>query len=273
MTSESRETALLGGQPIQLFRFVLGDKVWRYTNADTPQTFNGDVYEVGRGIAHGKINDGGESKKATVSITMPKDLPVAALWRTYPPSGTVGVTIWTQHVGEDDYIVDWVGRVVSPSFDDTKLSLNSDSSRSMARRNGRGRRFQRSCDLLLGSQGVGMCNVDLDAHALDLTLDSVAGVKLTSAAFLAYPSGRLAGGWVQWTRADGRLERRDIVVHIGNAVTLLYGDPDLVQGLAVRVYPGCGQSWSDCVYFENQDNFGGELFMPGRSYWDGNVVR
>lgn len=273
MTSEARETALLGGQPRQLFRFVLGDKSWLYTNTDAPEVFNGETYDVGRGIAHGKINEGGESKKATVSITMPKDLPVAALWRTYPPSGTVGVTIWTQHEGEDDYVVDWVGRVVSPSFDDTKLTLSSDASRSMARRNGRGRRFQRSCDLLWGSQGVGMCNVDVEAHALDVTLDNGSGVTLQCASFLAYPSGRLAGGWIQWTRADGTLERRDIIGHIGNGVTLIYGDADLVGGLHARVYPGCGQEWSDCVYFENEDNYGGELFMPGRNYWDGNVVR
>ncbi|MEI7036429.1 phage BR0599 family protein [Fulvimonas yonginensis] len=271
MTSEARDAALLGGQPLKLFRFTRANLSWFYTNADRAITYNGDTY-LPTAISHDKIKDGGDSQQRTIKISLPKDLEVAANWRPYPPADPIMVTIWTQHVGEVDYLVDWIGRLTSPQFDDTKLILSSEPSQTRNKRGGRSRIWQRPCDLVLFSQGNGLCNVDRAAHALPATLTAVDGLSLTAAEFANVPNGRLAGGWIEWPRSDGLIERRSINSHSGTTIVVTYGAADLAPNLAVTAYPGCSGSWADCAYFNNTPNFGGELWIPGRDYYDGNPI-
>lgn len=267
MTSEARDAALLGGQPIKLFRITRGVLSWFYTSADRPIVYGGDTY-LPAAIAHDKITDGGEQQKRTINITLPKTLAVADNWRPYPPSDPIAITIWTQHYGETDYLVDWIGRLLAPVFDDTKLTLTSEPSQTRNKRGGRSGSWQRGCPLVLF-----FCGVSKAAHALPATLTSVAGLVLTAAEFGTLPSGRLNGGWIEWTRTDGLLERRSINAHSGTSITVLYGAADIATGLAVTAYPGCAGTFTDCMYFANTDNFGGELYIPGRDYYDGNPVR
>jgi hypothetical protein len=48
---------------------------------------------------------------------------------------------------------------------------------------------------------------------------------------------------------------------------------DAPTPLATITYPGCRQTFSDCSdYFNNGDNYGGDLWLPGRNPYDGNPV-
>lgn len=266
MTSEARDAALLGGQPLKLFRFTRANLSWFYTNADRPITYAGQTY-LPAAISHDKIKDGGDSQQRTIKISLPKDLEVASNWRPFPPADPIMVTIWTQHLGEADYLVDWIGRLTSPQFDDTKLTLSSEPSQTRNKRGGNSRIWQRPCDLVLFRCGVARAD-----HALPATLTAAVGLTLTAEEFATLPSGRLGGGYIEWARADGLVERRSINNHTGNVVTVTYGAADLAAGLAVTAYPGCSGSWGDCAYFNNTDNYGGELWIPGRDYYDGNPI-
>ena len=269
MTSEARDAALLGGQPVMYMRFTRGAVNWYYTNGDSPRSFLGETWTPAA-ISRGKIQDGGETQQQTLEITLPKTLAVAGNWRPYPPADTIMVTVWTQHDGETDALVDWIGRCLSPKFDDTTLTLQSEPSHTAAQRAGNGPVLQRVCDLTLFSAG---CGVDLAAHQIPATLSAVSGLTLTASAFLAFPSGRLARGWIEWTRAaDGIVDRRDIVSHSGNSIVINASAQDIATGLVVDVAPGCSGTWDDCTYYANTDNLGAELFMPGRNYYDGNPV-
>ncbi|HXD37022.1 MAG TPA: phage BR0599 family protein [Rhodanobacter sp.] len=271
MTSEARDASVADGQPLKLVIFTRATKFWRYTDADRVIFHDGNAY-ANTPIKVSEINDGGEQNKVSIKITLPKTATVADNWRPYPPADPIGVTIMTQHYGETDFLVDWIGRIIQPHFDDTTLTLTSEPSATMARRGGGGRTWQRGCDLLLYSQGIGMCNVVKADHALPATLTGVSGLTLAADEFATLPDGRLAGGYVEWTRSDGLLDRRSIDSHTGTTVTIEYGSPDLVAALDVTAYPGCNQTWADCSYYENTDNYGGELWIPGRDYYDGNPV-
>ncbi|MEQ6331534.1 phage BR0599 family protein [Pseudomonas chengduensis] len=108
---------------------------------------------------------------------------------------------------------------------------------------------------------------------VEAVLTAVSGLTLSAAAFGTLPSGRLAGGFLSWVRAlDGLVEFRSIRSHVGNQVTLDYGALDIAVGLQPRGYPGCAHSWSDCGYHANQLNYGGDLYMPAKSPFDGNPV-
>lgn len=106
----------------------------------------------------------------------------------------------------------------------------------------------------------------------EATLTAVSGLTLTAAAFGLFASGRLAGGFIEWTRADGLAEFRTIRTHSGSSIVIDYGAADLAVGLVVTAYPGCAHTWDDCVSHENKLNFGGDLWMPVKNPFSGNPV-
>jgi uncharacterized phage protein (TIGR02218 family) len=178
-----------------------------------------------------------------------------------------------KHYGDDEVATEWMGRVVSPSFTDAVLTLNCEQGRTTARSRGLGLRWQRGCALALYSQGDGMCNLDKADFAVPATLTDVDGLVLTATEFGAVEDGRLAGGFLEWTRDDGEPEIRSISAHSGNAVRLLYGTDQLAIGSAVTAYEGCRHTAADCNdHFNNKPNYGGSEYMPNRSPMDGNPV-
>lgn len=98
---------------------------------------------------------------------------------------------------------------------------------------------------------------------INATLSAASGVTATAAAFGA-ATLQLPGGWLEWTRLDGLVERRSIIGQSGNDLTLLYGAADLAAGLAVRAIPGCPQTWDGCDSRSNTINFGGAIYKRGR---------
>jgi len=100
----------------------------------------------------------------------------------------------------------------------------------------------------------------------ETTLTAVAGLQVTSADFADSPL-TLAGGWMQWTRTDGMIERRTINAHDGDTITLLYGAADLSVGLDVIAVPGCEQTWAACVerFQDPENHYGGAIYKPVKS--------
>jgi hypothetical protein len=95
------------------------------------------------------------------------------------------------------------------------------------------------------------------------TLTAVDGLQVTAAAF-ATSTLTLAGGWMQWTRSDGFVERRSISAHAGDTITLLYGAADLAVGLDVIAIPGCEQTWAACAerFPDPENHYGGAIYKP-----------
>lgn len=252
----------------KLFRFTRRDHHWRYVALR-------DVHEhdeatwAGADISHTAINEGGDSRDIKITITLPRTLPVAANWHPYAPSDPIIVTVWTLDMETDHADVDWIGRIIAPRFRATTLELTSEPNITTARRGGKGRIAQRGCDHLLYSRG---CGVDPAGHELPFVIDGVSGHTITSSAFLALPSGRLAGGYIEWVRADGLPDWRSIDSHSGSSIVVDYGAQDLAPLLAGSAYPGCGGDWESCGYYGNQNRFGGFPHMPVRDYYDGNPV-
>lgn len=100
----------------------------------------------------------------------------------------------------------------------------------------------------------------------ETTLTAVDGLQVTAAAFATSPL-TLAGGWMQWTRADGLIERRTINDQDGDTITLLYGAADLAVGLDVIAVPGCEQTWDACAarFPDPENHYGGAIYKPIKS--------
>jgi hypothetical protein len=261
------------GRKVALYRFTRGSIVWRFTSADRDRVVGGQTYLSARGISHTEIRESVSStQKNQVTVTLPyrldvtaDDLPVTQSlgdnWMPYPPSQRIFVDILTQHVDDPDAEtrVEWMGRVVGPSFTDTELKLTCDPSYRTGKIAGTGRRWLRGCGVPLYSQGIGMCNLDKATQALPATLSAVSGLQLTAAAFATAPLN-LAGGFLEWTRSDGLLEERTI--HTGDAIVIDYGALDLAAALAVTAYPGCEHNLTACGVRGNSINYPGYKDLP-----------
>lgn len=268
MTSETRELSANDGQPIALFDFVRGTQHWRYTTADRNQAHLGQTFTP-LPIGATEIQIGTERRKLTRTVTLPASASVAGNWRPYPSSEVIALSVFLKHYGETDAFLDWIGRVMSPKFTNAgTLELTCEPSTTTARRIGLRRCWQIGCGLALYA-----CGVDRNDHALPATVANASGLTVDAAAFASLPDGRLAGGYLEWVRPDGNIERRSISQHAGSAVTVAYGSHDLATGLQLTAYPGCAHTWADCSgYYSNGPNYGGDLNMPQRSPFDGNPV-
>lgn len=276
------ELSRWGGKPVHLFRFTRGTLVWRYTSADR-EIVLGDETFLPAAIARGPIRESMEAAKNNLTITfpyllnplatdLPSTQPLGDNWRPYPPSDRITVTCMALHYGDDEAAIEWTGRVLSPSFTDTKCTLTCHPSHRSAKRSGMQRKWQRSCDVPVYSQGHGMCNVDKALHALPATVDSVFGLMVTAEAFATLPTGRLSGGFIEWTRADGLQDFRTIMAHTGDVIVVNYGASDLLEALDVVAYPGCAHNEAACAEFDNSPNHGGAKNLPNKDVMSGVPV-
>lgn len=288
MGFDSFELSRWLGRPEHLFVFALQNRIWRYCSGTQPVVFDAgqpteQIY-LPAAISRSKIVESPERKKNNITIKMPYLLdpnavdkpvtqPLGDIWRPYPPSGIVSVTCLSYHVNDPDLqtTVEWSGRAAQPKFTDAALELTCEPTSGNSTTTGNGGVWSRGCQVVLYSQGLGMCNVDPALHAFAATLTSVSGLTLKAAAFAASPKD-LAGGYIEWTSASGIVERRDIMAHTGDAIVVNYGARDLAPELELIALPGCPHNWDGCESFDNTDNYGGCMYLSGKNPFAGNPV-
>lgn len=273
MSSVDRDESLEEGEPVFFYEIMRGPIVWRHTNSDRDEEFDGETF-VHTAISHGNIKTTGNGDSSDVTITLPRDLPVADNWFPWTPSDVVMVTIRAWHRGEADAIVIWIGRLVQPKFTDNELSLVAEPYMTTGRSIATAPRLQRSCGKTCYMQGEGLCNVDPDDHRVAATVTAIDGFMLTIAEAATFPDGRLVNGVFEWVRADGLTISRTIEMHVGTSVVINYSDTSLDPPVEGSLLPGCKQSYEDCRdYFANELNCGALKYIPLRSPHDGNPVR
>ena len=279
------------GYPVEFYRFVRNNDFWRYNTSDriltmdTPSEVN-EAYSS-LAITRERIQQGTERNKLTLSITLPRDAEVAELWHPYPTSSPVGLTIFGGHLPEgidfmdssevedkiSDVSVVWIGRVVSPKFKPETLTLLCEPSTTLARKSGQTQCWQRGCMHVLYKQGAGLCNANRDDFKITAIVDFANNIRVDFNDLSGVPNGRLAGGYIEWETLDGNIERRSINAHDGNSINITYGTIDLPNGTEVSLFPGCRHNYDDCNgYFNNGPNYGGDLYSPERSPFNGLPV-
>ena len=275
MSFEGLETSRFLGRPVRLFVFQRQAVIWRYCNADRDLVIDGDTY-LGARIGRSEIQQTAERAKDSLKITLaylrdpgapeyPSTQALGDNWHPYIPSDTISVTCLAAHIGDaGPPAVEWSGIVVQPAFGDSELELTCEPGPAIARARNIGAKWQRGCWKSVYSTGLRGCNLDPGAFAVSGALTAVAGLVVSAAEFASAPLD-LAGGWVEWTRTDGIVERRGIRTHAGTDVTLIYGAADLAPGLEVTARPGCQQTWAACDARGNTIHFGGAIYKRGKN--------
>lgn len=263
MTFEARETSEQEGSPIELFTFRVYGTNFRYTNEATDQTIDALVYQA-YAIEHDEIHRTDKAERQNITLTVPKDFPILALYDTAPPSDVITLTIATIHRGDDEVAEFWNGRVLngirSSTLGSNKGQLYCENVRSSMKRSGLRRLYGRLCPHQLYGTACGIANT---SFRIEVTVDAVLGIEVHSSVLATFPDGRFAGGYIEFEPTPGRIERRGIKSHAGDTLLITHPIDNFDALSTMFVYLGCKHTLEDCeATFANSINYGGWPFIP-----------
>lgn len=266
MTYNSQERSYQGGAPVELYLFARGLQVWRYTSTDSDITFDGNSWESAV-IQRSNIETTPEQSRNALTITCPRDLPIADLFRVAPPSDVISLTVYRYHRGDGDSAVIWMGRVLNVQWQGAEARMSCEPVSLSFGRTGLRRLYQTACPHVLYGTA---CGVDKAGQAHEAEVTAISGAELTVDSLLSKP---YAGGFVELEAGSGNLERRFIRSFSGLVLTLAQPFQGIEVGDTVTVYPGCDHTMATCNdEYSNLANYGGMPFIPRKNPFDGTPV-
>lgn len=262
-----------GGQPIFLYEFELGTKIWRYTSADSSASANGNLYTAVF-ISDNGVKQTGEAQTDTLTISMAFNLPVPQLFQTTPPITPIVVRRLAKHDGDDEAVINYVGFVTQVNAGSTpgEADIECITLSPTMQRNGVRLTWSRTCPYALYDQST--CKVNKNQYATRAVIESSGSGVIVSPAFGQRPNNWFTGGFIEWVDSyTGALERRGVDEHMGNQLRMLGKSDGLVAGLNIVAYPGCPRTSEAChSQFNNMPNYGGYRHMPGKSPFNGDPI-
>src|SRR4051812_4301074 len=119
MSFDARESSRSLGEPVDLYRFTYnnpdfddGVHTFCYTDAEASIVNDGLTYAP-TPLDRTAIASSGSLDKAAITVSLPKETEVAELFRIFPPSDIVALTIFQGHFDDGEFIAIWSGRVLS----------------------------------------------------------------------------------------------------------------------------------------------------------------
>ena len=270
MTFASQEESRQLGEPVNLYLFRYGQgeaDILAYCDSDIAVTVAGITYHP-TPIERDKIVSRSTLDKSELEVRMAQSTELADLFRYYPPSDLVNLTIYQGHHEDpaNQWVVAWAGRVLGFKIDGNMAHYTCEPVSSSMKRPGLRRHYQYGCPHVLYGTGAGQCNASTAAATITRTVEGLFSnaVQLNNSWESAPRKVKYAGGLIEWA-ASGRNERRTILDVQSSGNTLLLSGP--VRGLAVgqqvTISLGCNHTMEDCRNLHNNIvNFGGQPYIP-----------
>jgi uncharacterized phage protein (TIGR02218 family) len=276
MTFDAQEISIQDGQPLELYEFTAGVRLFFFTSAPEDYTYASRVY-TSLQLSRSEIEDSGEIPKSSLTLESQRDFAVADLFRVAPPSDVVVLNIYRLHLSDGalERKLLWTGRVLNCEWTaGSTCSLTCESLYSALLRRGLRRLYQRQCPHVLYGAA---CTINADSWKTVVSLvaptSTVSGVTVSDPAIDALADGYFAGGYLEYTAGTGVIERRGIRTHVGAAITLTHAIPSLVLPGTVNIYAGCDHSIATCLSkFANVANYGGFPYIPKINPFGGSNV-
>jgi uncharacterized phage protein (TIGR02218 family) len=256
MTYEALETSLQDATPIELYEFEYGPNRFLYTDLDTSYIYLSKEY-LPLQISHTPFEESVELARNNITVTVPRDAPIADLFRIYPPSEEVSLTIYRIHRTDPDQEIKvvWIGRVLNASWKGVRADLHCENLFTSFKRKGLRRLYQKACPHVLYGPD---CRAVKGDSLVTVPVSGVDGSTVTSPSLTVEPAGLFPGGLLEWEKLPDVWERRRIKDQLGDAIVLAQPVYDLIGGALIDLYPGCAHDKVDCVgKFANILNYGG----------------
>lgn len=275
MSFESREWSLEDGQPIYLYKFTLNEKNWYYTSADADVQLGVDaagaaILWVAVPISDDGISQTGESSSDALTVTTVTTIPPAQIYMDYPPARNITLSIFETHEGDLEMRAIYVGEITQTNVPQPgTMVFTVEMLQALLSREGLRLSWQRACPYALYDPvtcKVNKAQWNIGANVVEI-VDNL--LKMDD---IPLPSGRLNGGFVEWTDPVRGIERRGIEEHSDNLVRMFGTADGITVGLRLTMYPGCPRTTEGCTSFNNLDNYGGAPALQGKSPFDGSTV-
>lgn len=256
MTYSTIETSVDSGVPVELYKFVGTNRDYLYTSHSKIITFNSEVY-IPIAMDRGDISTTDSQDKQELTVTIPVDTQLVEdyVFDIAPPA--LEVTVYRLHRDDNDFVQYWYGRVSSFALKGRKVSIKIPS----------------GFDLLFGAVLPNiyfqtMCNHVLYGPFCGVNRASfthtttVATVNSTTVFSLTDDGGR-PDGWYNGGEVVLGSERRLVLAHVGDQITINHPFRAMVVGDTVDIAAGCDRTIGTCrAKFSNQLNFLGFPYLP-----------
>lgn len=269
MTYDATESSTYDGNPVELYRAVVGAQVFRYTSGIDAIVHNGETYTP-IAISRTDVEQGKEINRQNLTITVPRDNPLALLFRAFAPASVVSMTVFRTHPTDGNFVTIWSGRVLSVTWAQSKAEMTCEPVFTSLKQYGLRRNYGPGCPHTLYSVG---CGVNQLTYKTSGAVTDINGGVLTITGVSAFSDGYFNGGFVQYLTTTGALDTRMILSHTGGTVTIPMSFESLTVGQTVDVYPGCKLNLDDCENkYNNILNYGGWPYIPGINPFNGAVI-
>lgn len=268
------ETSRDRGEPLNLFLFQYGpDAAHRLgmTDAEQPIVFDGTSY-IPEPMSRDTLKASGTLDKSMLEIRTDRDNPVAELFRIYPPSQVVRLSIFQGHRDDPErqFLVVWTGRVLNVKWEGSECRFSCEPIATSLRRPGLRRRYQIACPHILYGP---ICRANKEAAtspATVVTANDGSRSMVVNYTLNGDDLRTFRGGTVEWTTPDGLRESRTILRLQGEGArtTLTLGGiiRQLPAGYTVNLVRGCGHNLDDCGNLhQNLPNYGGMPWIPSKN--------
>ena len=269
MTYDARERSEYEGSPIELYQFDReGLQIWRYTSADTDQTYQGQQYEAVP-IKRGDIDQSQDIRKNSLRITISSSADFVQQYISSPPTDRIGFILRRFHHEDTEVASIWIGRVLNVEFKEETVEIICEPIIGSLKRPTLRRLYQVTCPHLLYGP---VCKANRDNFRLTTNITAIDGLVLTSPDIGSQPNGYYAGGYVELL-VSGVFNKRFILSHTGNDITINLQLSAAAESSEIRVYPGCGHTVSICRdKFNNLANYGGQPWIPTKNPMGGTPI-
>lgn len=257
-------------EPIHLYQVAYGvseSSRLHMTDAEEPVVAEGVIYQPVQ-IKHGEINASGSLDKSTVDLKAPRTNPLVELFRVYPPSQVVSLTIYRgeRNDPEAEFMAIWSGRILNFAIEVNEAKFSCEPIGTSVQRPGLRRNYQVGCPHILYGPS---CRANKLAATRSTVAETISGSTVT------LPAGWFAGqapadylsGLMEWIDPEGNRISRTILRladGAGSRSLMLGGLPaGLSEGMAVDVILGCNHQMSHCRNLhDNILNYGGQPWIP-----------
>ncbi len=285
MTFEAIETSKLAS-PVEFIELRNGGTVWRYTNSNQIEQIGASVYTP---VAYQRSTPtfSSDTSDGRMTLTIPNELPVVALYGNQPASNVTTVTILRRHRNDLDLGVSvyWQGIVASTGRNQKNRLLFDLRAVQGTSLSVEVPRFDYSalCSWTLFQDRCGINRNEFRHAGAVLSIESpttftVDGLRAAAAALDAGVSGSLnaaeldvywLAGYVETATGEKRSIYEANVGGFPDRIRVLNPFVELAAADVVTVYAGCARTRDICTRkFANELNFFGFPDIPSVNIFD-----
>lgn len=264
MTFEAQETSRESGSVLELYTFIFGQEIFRFTSFQRDVTWQGFGY-TSEPISRSKTTASIEGTAGQLTVTMPIDNPVPQKFIANVPGKVGSVRVLRAHITDalEEAVVLFDGFVANVTLDgelEAKVLCNPNTN--VFKRSGPRFTYLGLCNHILYDE---RCKVDISLFTFTGLVSSVVDSTITVNGASVLGADFFVGGFARFP-AGGTDDARMILAQSGDVMTLLIPFSLNVSGQDIDLFAGCAHDLTTCdVKFDAVLDYGGFPFVPRKN--------